>query len=64
MYLGGNDFRKVEESLTGFRIVEIKDNPNLMIDVSAACNYIKSGYLLLIYDRTQAIRGCDALDLE
>ena len=35
-----------------------------MIDVSAACNYIKSGYLLLIYDRTQAIRGCDALDLE
>lgn len=64
VYLGGNDFRKVEESLTGFRIVEIKDNPNIMIDVSAACNYIKAGYLLLIYDRTQAIRGCDALDLE
>lgn len=64
LYMGGNDFRKIEESLTGFRIFEIKDNPNVVLDVSKACNNIKSGYLLFIYDRTQAIRGCDALDLE
>jgi hypothetical protein len=28
------------------------------------CDYIAAGYYLLIYDKTQDIRGCDYLDLE
>ena len=63
--IGSNDIRKVEEKLTNhLYIVNIKDNPNISIDVTSVCPYIKAGAYMLFYDKTQDIRGCDALDLE
>ena len=63
--IGSNDIRKVEEKLTyHLYIVNIKDNPNISIDVTSVCPYIKAGAYKLFYDKTQDIRGCDALDLE
>ena len=63
--IGSNDIRKVEEKLTShLYIVNIKDNPNISIDVTSVCPYIKAGAYMLFYDKTQDIRGCDALDLE
>ncbi len=63
--IGSNDIRKVEEKLTyHLYIVNIKDNPNISIDVTSVCPYIKAGAYMLFYDKTQDIRGCDALDLE
>lgn len=63
-YIGGNDLRKIDDTISYliYRF-EIADNPNITIDVSAVCPYIRSGSYQLIYDRTQDIRGCDALNL-
>lgn len=63
--IGGNDIRKVEDTISPYiRIFDIKDNPYISIDLSSVCAYIKAGSYKLIYDKTQDIRGCDALDLE
>lgn len=65
LMLGGNDLRKIDDTISpNIYIFEIKDNPNIVIDVSSVCAYIKAGYYQLVYDPTQDIRGCDALDLE
>lgn len=64
LYLAGNDFRKIDDTISpNIFMFEIKDNPNISIDVSGVCNYIQAGYYQLIYDPTQDIRGCDILDL-
>ena len=63
--IGSNDIRKVEETLTShLYILNIADNPNISIDVTSVCPYIKAGKYMLFYDKNQDIRGCDALDLE
>lgn len=63
--IGSNDIRKVEETLTShLYILNIADNPNISIDVTSVCPYIKAGMYMLFYDKNQDIRGCDALDLE
>lgn len=67
LYLGSNDIRMV--SSTGslsYRIyvVEICDNPNIVLDVTSVCAYIKAGVYFLYYDPTQDIRGCSYLELE
>ena len=63
--IGDNDIRKVDETLTPhLYILNIKGNPNISIDVTSVCPYIKAGAYKLFYDKTQDIRGCDALDLE
>lgn len=65
LQIGSNDIRKVDEQMSRkLYIVEIKDNPNISIDVSSVCQYIRAGMWLLIYDKTQDIRGCDILDIE
>lgn len=64
-YIGGNDLRKIEDTISPYiRIFEIKDNPNISIDLSDVCDYIGAGYYTLIYDPTQDIRGCSYLNLE
>ena len=61
-YIGSNDLRKIEDTISPYiRYFEIKDNPNISIDLSGVCDYIMLGYNLLIYDKTQDIRGCDYL---
>ena len=63
--IGGNDLRKIEDTISPYIMYfEIADNPNISIDLSSVCDYIYAGYYTLIYDRTQDIRGCDALKLE
>lgn len=65
LYLGSNDIRKVEDTISPYiRILEIKDNPNISIDMSEVCSYIQAGYYTLIYDYTQDIRGCSILNVE
>ena len=63
--IGSNDIRKVEEVMTPkLYIVDIKDNPNISIDMTSVCPYIEAGMYKLIYDKTQDIKGCDALDIK
>ncbi len=63
--IGSNDLRKIEDTLSPYiYYFEIADNPNISIDVTSLCPYISAGYLMLIYDKTQDIRGCSALNLE
>lgn len=65
LFLGSNDLRKVEDTISPrIRYLEIKDNPNISIDVTSVCPYITAGMYMLIYDKTQDIRGCDALGIE
>lgn len=65
LQIGSNDIRKVTETLTSkLWILDIADNPNISIDVTSVCPYIEAGMYALIYDKTQDIRGCDALDIE
>lgn len=65
LYLGSNDLRNIDDNLSYLiYTLDISDNPNISIDVSALCPYIESGYFDLIYSPNQDIRGCDkALDL-
>jgi len=64
-YIGSNDLREVNDVISPYILLfEIKDNPNISIDLSGVCSYIKAGYYELIYDSTQDIRGCDALNLD
>lgn len=61
-YVGSNDLGKIEDTMSPYlRYFEIKDNPNISIDLSSVCDYYRLGYNLLIYDKTQDIRGCDYL---
>ena len=63
--VGGNDFRKIEETVSpNVFYLEIADNPNISINISSVCEYIRAGYYMLVYDVTQDIRGCDAIKLE
>ena len=65
LQIGSNDIRKVNEKMTPqLWIVDIKDNPNISIDLTSVCPYIEAGMYKLIYDKTQDIRGCDALDIK
>ncbi|MBO7186438.1 MAG: DUF4458 domain-containing protein [Alistipes sp.] len=65
LYIGSNDLRKIEDTISPYILLfEIKDNPNISIDLSDVCPYIEMGYYELIYDSTQDIRGCDALNLD
>lgn len=63
--IGSNDLRKIEDTISPYiRMFDIKDNPNISIDLTDVCDYIAAGLYMLIYDKTQDIRGCDILDLE
>lgn len=65
LYIGSNDLGKITDTISPYiMILEIKDNPNISIDLSNVCPYIEMGYYLLVYDSTQDIRGCDALNLD
>jgi len=60
LYLGGNDIRKVEDTLSPYiYILDIHDNPNISIDVSDVCYYIGAGSYILLHDPEQDIRGCE-----
>lgn len=63
--IGSNDLRKIEDTLSPYiYYFEIADNPNISIDVSSLCPYIEAGVFMLICDKTQDIRGCEALNIQ
>ena len=65
LYIGSNNLGKINDTISPYILLfEIKDNPNISIDLSNVCPYIRMGYYELIYDSTQDIRGCDALNLD
>ena len=65
LFMGSNDLRKVEDKISPYiYMFEIKDNPNISIDLTNVCPYIEAGVYKLFYDKTQDIRGCDALGIE
>ena len=65
LYIGSNDLGRIDDTISPYILLfEIKDNPNISIDLSPVCPYIEMGYYELIYDSTQDIRGCDALNLD
>lgn len=65
LYIGSNDLGKVDDVIEPHILLfEIKDNPNISIDVSNVCPYIEKGHYELVYDSTQNITGCDALNLD
>lgn len=66
LYIGSNDIGLVDDVISPYILIfEIKDNPNIDITLSEeVCNLIKQEYYLLVYDSTQNIKGCDALNLE
>lgn len=65
LYLKGNDIRLVPDKQLSHIIylLDIRDNPNITIDVSSVCTFINAGMYILLYDPDQDIRGCDILDL-
>ena len=65
LYYGSNDLGVIDDVISPYILLfEIKDNPNISIDLSSVCSFIELGYYELIYDSTQNIRGCDALKLD
>ena len=61
-YIGSNDLRKIDDVISpNIKLFEIKDNPNISIDLSTVCPYIEAGLYTLVYDKTQNIKGCDIL---
>ena len=65
LYMGSNDLGEINDTISPYILLfEIKDNPNISIDLSNVCPYIEKGYYELVYDSTQDIRGCDALKLD
>ena len=65
LYMGSNDLGEINDTISPYILLfEIKDNPNISIDLSNVCPFIEKGYYELVYDSTQNIRGCDALKLD
>ena len=65
LFLGSNDLRKIDDKISPtIFVLDIKDNPNISIDMSNVCPYIERGMYKLSYDKTQDIRGCEALGIK
>ena len=64
LLLGDNDIRKVEDGgLERIRFyVDLTNNPNLSIDLTEACPYIKRGDLYFEFSPGQDVRGCDIIN--
>lgn len=62
LYMGSNDLGKIEDTISYLiYYLDISDNPNIVFDASDVCyNWLNGSYYLL-YDKTQDIRGCDAM---
>lgn len=60
LYLGSNDIGKITDKISYLCYnLDISDNPNISVDITHLCPYIKAGMFRLIYSPGQDIRGCD-----
>lgn len=62
LYIGSNDLGKIEDTISYLiYYLDISDNPNIVFDASDICYNWMNGSYFLLYDKTQDIRGCDAM---
>ena len=62
LYLGSNNIGKVDDTISYLiYYLDISDNPNIVFDATDICANWKAGTYFLLYDKTQDIRGCDAM---
>lgn len=62
LYMGSNDLGKIEDTISYLiYYLDISDNPNIVFDASGICYNWLNGTYFLLYDKTQDIRGCDAM---
>lgn len=64
LLLGDNDIRKVNDgNISRIRFyVDLTNNPNLSIDLTDACPYVKRGDLYFAFSPGQDVRGCDIIN--
>ncbi len=62
LYIGSNDLGKIEDTISYLiYYLDISDNPNIVFDASDICYNWMNGTYFLLYDKTQDIRGCEAM---
>jgi Leucine-rich repeat (LRR) protein len=62
LYLGSNDLGKIDDTISYLiYYLDISDNPNIVFDASDICYQWMNGVYFLLYDKTQDIRGCEAM---
>ena len=62
LYIGSNDLGKIDDTISYLiYYLDISDNPNIVFDASDICYNWMSGTYFLLYDKTQDIRGCEAM---
>ncbi len=62
LYMGSNDLGKIDDTISYLiYYLDISDNPNIVFDASDVCYNWMNGSYFLLYDKTQDIRGCEAM---
>ncbi len=62
LYIGSNDLGKIDDTISYLiYYLDISDNPNIVFDASDICYNWMNGSYFLLYDKTQDIRGCEAM---
>ncbi|MBR5835834.1 MAG: DUF4458 domain-containing protein [Bacteroidales bacterium] len=62
LYIGSNDLGKINDTISYLiYYLDISDNPNIVFDASDICYNWMNGSYFLLYDKTQDIRGCEAM---
>ena len=62
LYIGSNDLGKIDDTISYLiYYLDISDNPNIVFDASDICYNWMNGTYFLLYDKTQDIRGCEAM---
>ena len=62
LYMGSNDLGLIDDTISYLiYYLDISDNPNIIFDASDICYNWMNGSYFLLYDKTQDIRGCEAM---
>ena len=62
LYLGSNNLGVCVGKVCPYiYYLDISDNPEISIDITDICNQVLTGYIILMYDKGQEIRGCAPL---
>lgn len=62
LYLGSNNIGMIDDTISYLiYYLDISDNPNIVFDATDICYNWMAGSYFLLYDKTQDIRGCEAM---
>ena len=65
LYIGSNNIGMVNDKISSLiYYLDISDNPEIVFDASDICSAYAAGRYILIYDKTQEIRGCSYINLD